>query len=176
MKISNYLNYVHRNLGLREVLISPEILETMERSPLTLSESAEVPAESKEEGEPPILSVESTYSLERKYEAIFVRVSSGVTLLNEDLVALDLFQKLRKALHWEAEKAPWVEVSLADWMEVLPQLRSQAPKVLLMVDDQLKKGVGEPGEWMIPDPAVLAQQPDLKRPTWELLKEWRTNA
>ncbi len=167
MMIQNYLKYVHKNLGLSGVMLNPEVVE----SSANLSIAPKIlPAESLA----PVFHPESTYLQTGRYAALFLRVGDAPLSLSSDPEAEELFSKLRWALGFKPESAPWLEVSLAHWQQVLQMARQQAPRVILMLDDCLERGINDRPEWIIPDPSVLVQQVELKRPTWELLKEWKS--
>lgn len=85
--------------------------------------------------------------------------------------ALELFHKLRQAMNLNAAVAPYVEIGEGDFFMALHHVRSQAHKIIIMADDCLQKG-DQQNDWIIPDPTVLERHPHLKRPTWELLKQW----
>lgn len=122
-----------------------------------------------------------------QYEAIFLRVTDGRPSLGSDSAALELFLRLRKALDLDGERAPWVECQLANWTLCFRELSKRSSFVLIMTDDLIHQGTKTPmgndvrvvleprleDLWVIPDPAWLIEDESLKRPTWELLKDWK---
>ena len=181
MRIENYLNYLHQHLGLRQVPNDwPLADEPSSEEPQPLDANHEgvntdnlvcvVDLESES-----LLGSESSYDRSRSYPALFVRIGAEPASLSVDAEARDLFVKLRSALGFDAESAPWVEIPLNEWQKALDFLRTQTKRILIMNDDQSDKGNSERSEWMIPDPAWMAQNPLLKRPAWELLKEWKSH-
>lgn len=195
MMIQNYLKYVHKHLGLSGVMLTPEIIESsMAKAALenssnapvnnaaTNTASVEVASEAPFSAIPPlettsslplVFEAEESYDPSKNYLAIFLRIGDVYPSLKNDPHAEELFSKLRGALGFKPESAPWVEASLGHWQPVLQVIRKQGRRVILMLDDTLEKSVADRPEWIIPDPAVLIRQIKLKRPTWDLLKEWK---
>lgn len=116
---------------------------------------------------------EDTYNPRQHYPLLFLRVNGDSMSLKNHSSALELFSKLRSALGYHSENAPWLETSLADWQKALSSVRMQSDRVLLMVDEIIAREESDRSEWIIPDPCLMVEVVELKRPTWELLKEWK---
>jgi hypothetical protein len=183
MSVKNYLSYVHKCLGLTGVMISPHLrtqLETSKSIPPQVDLTTAPQVDLTQANEimplgPESLSLqwESEPVQNRRYLALFVRISSGLPSLREDSQSRELFDNLRKALDFDSNSAPWVEAPLECWADALVFLRGLAPRIIIMTDDQVLRGSESIPEWRIPDPSVLVLNQELKRPTWALLKEWK---
>lgn len=177
MELYSYLSYLHQNLGLREFLSIPwvpsqEIAETPETLENSGSEKlTSVPSFSSED----LWMAEGTFQRQNHYSVLFVRINSGFLSLREDGSALELLSKLRLAMGYTSATAPWVEVDLGAWCETVDLLKLQADKILLMFEDKIEKPTPNFQYWVIPDPHLMGIQTELKRPAWELLKEWKQN-
>lgn len=181
--IRTYLEYLETNLGISGVMLSPELITTahsIEDAGLVEAEKlvndslrmVKVDQGVATEAWTPISS-EVTFKLGVPYQLIFLRVNDYRQSLGEDLDSAELLSKLRSAIGFDATSAPWVETSLGSWLAAKNALALQAPRVLLMLDDQLVKSELNDGFGVIPDPAELIANVALKRPTWEYLKDWK---
>ncbi len=187
----NYVQYLRKHLGLSDVLLATPLEELVEDlniedngSESSSNGSTEVQFHSIQwEVEPPPV-VEN-----QKISAIFVRVIDPMqTSLKEDIEALTLFDNLRKAVGYDVDTAPYLEVRTQDQDEVsldhtmseylihfLTQKMNQEIKIkiIYMYKEKVLSPQSANREWIIPDPSVLVQQTQLKRPTWDLLKSWK---
>lgn len=180
MNIENYLKYVQNNLGLKSVII-PQNTEFNLAFTTELSEAVnKIPDDSlilnqENEALPSMLNLTwENHTVDTGFvKAYFLRVYFEKDSMAETPMALELFLKLRTALGFSAQSAPLVEVSIAQWQLALEFLKQKTPRIILMIDDRIEKATADLDVWQIPDPIVLARQVELKRPTWELLKEWK---
>jgi len=109
--------------------------------------------------------------------------------LDEDLKSLELFIKLRQAMKLDKISAPYVEILDNDIKGALIDLQSLATHIFIMQGDgseeisSLWSNVNAVVDssvqsskagtfWILPDPAELFNKPQLKRPTWDLLRQW----
>lgn len=186
----NYIQYLRKHLGLSDVLLttlSEVLVEDLNiednGSESSSNSSADVQFHSIQwEVEPPAAE-------NQKISAVFVRVIDPMqTSLKEDLEALTLFDNLRKAVGYDVGTAPYLEVRTQDQDEVsldhtmseylihfLSQKMNQEIKIkiIYMYKEKVLSPQSANREWIIPDPSVLVQQTQLKRPTWDLLKSWK---
>lgn len=177
MELYSYLTYLHQNLGLREFLSIPwvpsqEVVDTPDtkENPATENLSAVSSLHSQD-----LWTAESTFQPQNHYEVLFVRINSGFLSLREDASASELLGKLRAAIGYTSATAPWVEVDLGLWCETVELLKLQSDKILLLFEDKIEKPSSHFNFWIIPDPHMMSLQTKLKRPAWELLKEWKQN-
>lgn len=183
--VDQYLNYLNKNMGVRFVTKhTQDVFDKLSDEQATLDESdnAMKPLRRFElsstttEAQSPLLNYEQSFDEQKSFAVLFLRITAEGESLASDSASRELFAKLRLAVGYDASTAPWIETSLGFWQEALTLLRPRAQRILLMFEDRLEKNTPTLEEWIIPDPRVMLEQVELKRPTWELLKDWKNHA
>lgn len=174
MSLISYVNYLNQNLGIGEFVL-PKVLEFEINKgesllPTLLWEDQEV----------------LKPQLINSIEILFVRLMRASQIpLREDKPSFILFENLRKAMGYNAERSPYVEImteenfilddnfvrTLNEVFELLKvNHKNGKPKIIFLNQDDFVSTDSSRCDWIIPDPSILVKKPELKRPTWDLLK------
>lgn len=175
MSTLNYFEYVNQCLGVRSFILPPPNLCEDKELNYVPSEN-DIEAKNQTNLNPSLENLiwENETIPTGKVPLLFIRVTSEEKpALMIDSESFNLFENLRKALEFNSESAPYVEVPETQSEKFYTKLIEISEYCILMSGRKISNQGSFMRDWIIPDPSQMVDEPQLKRPTWDLLKGWK---